>query len=60
MKSKINSKIIILMTVLVILLTHLPFHFAYGSETSEPAPESQNDPSLGVERNATITFETSR
>lgn len=59
MKSKINSKIIILMTVLVILLTHLPFHFAYGSETSEPAPESQNDPSLGVERNATITFETS-
>lgn len=47
------------MTVLVILLTHLPFHFAYGSETSEPAPESQNDPSLGVERNATITFETS-
>ncbi|MBE9911488.1 InlB B-repeat-containing protein [Enterococcus mundtii] len=60
MKSKINSKkIIILMTVLVILLTHLPFHFAYGSETSELAPESQNDPSLGVERNATITFETS-
>lgn len=60
MKSKINSKkIIILITVLVILLTHLPFHFAYGSETSEPAPESQNDPSLGVERNATITFETS-
>lgn len=47
------------MTVLVILLTHLPFHFAYGSETSELAPESQNDPSLGVERNATITFETS-
>ncbi|MDA9429018.1 Chitinase [Enterococcus mundtii 1A] len=60
MKSKKNSKkIIILMTVLVILLTHLPFHFAYGSETSESAPESQNDPSLGLERNATITFETS-
>ncbi|MBO1300882.1 MULTISPECIES: BspA family leucine-rich repeat surface protein [unclassified Enterococcus] len=60
MKSKINSnKTIILMTVIVVLLTHLPFHFAYGSETSESAPENQNDLGLGIERNATITFEAS-
>ncbi|MGG5338736.1 hypothetical protein IGJ48_001431 [Enterococcus pernyi] len=60
MKSRINhNKTIILLTVIVVLLSHLPFHFVYGSETSEHVNESQNDARLEVARDVTITFETS-
>ncbi|WP_142433478.1 InlB B-repeat-containing protein [Enterococcus mundtii] len=60
MKSRINhNKTIILLTVFVVLLSHLPFHFVYGSETSEPANEIQNEARVDLARDVTITFETS-
>lgn len=60
MKSRINhNKTIILLTVFVVLLSHLPFHFVYGSETSEPANEIQNEARVDLVRDVTITFETS-
>lgn len=60
MKSRINhNKTIILLTIFVVLLSHLPFHFVYGSETSEPANEIQNEARVDLARDVTITFETS-
>lgn len=59
MKSRIkHNKTIILVTVIVVLLSQIPFRFVYGSETSEPANESQNGAKADLARNVTITFET--